>query len=102
MFNCTLSTARRLVECTFGILGNKWQSLRSSTLVRSDTAVDIVKSCCALQNFVRRRDGYVFEDYLTCDNDFGTSSSCRRAIYWNYTEGCIFAKLQQHWRYHMA
>jgi hypothetical protein len=38
-------------------------------LVLPGTAIDIVKSCCVLHNFVRRRDGYVFEDSLTCDMD---------------------------------
>jgi hypothetical protein len=69
IFNCRLSRARRLVECTFGILSNKWRILHSSMLVLPETAIDIVKSCCVLHNFVRRRDGYVFEDSLTCDMD---------------------------------
>jgi len=38
-------------------------------LVLSETAIDIVKSCCVLHNFFRRRDGYKFEDTLTCDMD---------------------------------
>jgi len=38
-------------------------------LVLPETAIDVVKSYCVLHNFVRRRDGYMFEDSLTCDMD---------------------------------
>jgi hypothetical protein len=38
-------------------------------LVLPETVINIAKSCSVLHNFVRRRDGYVFEDSLTCDMD---------------------------------
>lgn len=47
----------------------QWRILHSSILALPVTPVDIVKSWCALHNFVWGRDGYVFEDYLTCDMD---------------------------------
>ena len=47
----------------------QWRILHSSILALPVTPVDIVKSWCALHNFVWGRDGYVFEDSLTCDMD---------------------------------
>jgi hypothetical protein len=69
IFNCRLSRAGRPVECTFGKLSSKWRILQSSILVLPETTIDIVKSCCYLHNFVRKRNGHVFEDSLTCDMD---------------------------------
>ena len=43
-----------LVECTLGILNNKWRILHSSVWVLPGAAVDIVKSSCMPHNFVRR------------------------------------------------
>jgi len=34
-------------------------------LVEPDFADDIIKACCILHNFVRKRDGYNFEDMDT-------------------------------------
>jgi hypothetical protein len=64
VFNYRLSRARRYVECTFGILSNKWRIFHRPIDVAVPFAVDIVK-CCVLHNFVRERDGYNFEDTLT-------------------------------------
>lgn len=72
VFNYRLSRARRLVECAFGILANKWRVLHSPLLVEPDYADDIIKACCILHNYVRRRDGYKFEDTLSnVMEDFG-------------------------------
>lgn len=65
VFNYRLSRARRIVECAFGILANKWRVLHSPILVAPDFTDDIVKACCVLHNYVRRRDGYNFEDTLS-------------------------------------
>lgn len=65
IFNYRLSRARRYVECSFGILSNKWRILHRPIDVNLDFAVDIVKCCCVLHNFVRKRDGYIFEDTFT-------------------------------------
>ncbi|CAI6358666.1 unnamed protein product [Macrosiphum euphorbiae] len=65
VFNYRLSRARRLVECAFGILANKWRVLHSPLLVEPDYADDVVKACCILHNYIRRRDGYKFEDTLS-------------------------------------
>lgn len=65
VFNYHLSCARRYVECTFGILSNKWRIFHRPIDVKVDFAVDIVKCCCVLHNFVRDRDGFNFDDTLT-------------------------------------
>uniref|UniRef100_A0A8C5PAK4 DDE Tnp4 domain-containing protein n=1 Tax=Leptobrachium leishanense TaxID=445787 RepID=A0A8C5PAK4_9ANUR len=65
VFNYRLSRARRYVECTFGILSNKWRILHRPLDVHVEFCVDIVKCCCILHNYVRARDGFNFDDTLT-------------------------------------
>lgn len=62
IFNYRLSRARRYIECTFGILANKWRIFHRPLNVNVDFAVDIVKSSCVLHNYVKQRDGNKFED----------------------------------------
>lgn len=62
IFNYRLSLARRYVECTFGIMCNKWRILHRPIDVKIDFANDIVKAICVLHNFVRTRDGIKSED----------------------------------------
>lgn len=65
IFNYRLCRARRYVECAFGILSNKWRVLHRPINVQPDFAVDIVKACIVLHNFVRDRDGFLIEDTTT-------------------------------------
>ena len=65
IFNYRLSRARRYVECTFGILSNKWRIFHRPINVEPDFAVEIVKACIILHNFVRDRDGILIEDTTT-------------------------------------
>lgn len=65
IFNYRLSRARRCIECSFGILTNKWRILHRPLNVSIEFAEHIVKACCILHNFVRKRDGYNFHDTLT-------------------------------------
>jgi hypothetical protein len=64
VFNYRLRRARRYVECTFGILSNKWIIYHRPINVSPDFAEDIVKACCMLHNFVLQKEGYQFEDTL--------------------------------------
>ncbi|KAG8226783.1 hypothetical protein J437_LFUL002829 [Ladona fulva] len=65
ILNYLLSRARRYIECRFGILANKWRILHCPLNVDIEFAIDIVKTCCLLHNFVRKRDDYQFEDAIT-------------------------------------
>lgn len=53
------------MECAFGILSNKWRIFHRPLNVSQNFAVDIVKACCVLHNYVRDRDGYNPQDTLT-------------------------------------
>lgn len=66
IFNYRLSRARRYVECTFGILANKWRIFHRPLNVKIDFVNSIIKACCILHNFIRTRDGYRFDDTLSC------------------------------------
>ena len=45
-FNTRLSRARRFIECTFGILSNKWRIFHRPMNVNVQLAVGITKACC--------------------------------------------------------
>lgn len=57
IFNYRLSRARRMVECAFGILANKWRIFHRPIDTQPEVCDDIVKACCALHNYIRRHDG---------------------------------------------
>ncbi|KAM5148053.1 uncharacterized protein ACMZJ9_011702 [Mantella aurantiaca] len=57
-FNYRLSRARRMVECTFGILANKWRVLHTHICLDVENVVELIKAMCILHNFVRIREGY--------------------------------------------
>lgn len=57
IYNYRLTRARRFVECAFGILTNKWRIFHRPLNVCTDLAVDIVKTCCVLQNFIHKEEG---------------------------------------------
>ena len=64
IFNYRLTRARRMVECSFGILANKWRILHRPLDVTPKFCDVIIKTCCILHNFVRKRDGIQFEDTM--------------------------------------
>jgi hypothetical protein len=65
IYNYRLSRARRYIECTFGILTNKWRIFHRPLNVSIDLAEYIVKTCCVLHNFVRQRDGFNYNHILS-------------------------------------
>lgn len=71
IFNYRLSRARRNVESTFGILSNKWKIFHKPINANLDLSILLVKTCCALHNFVRARDGFRLEDTLYIKGSIG-------------------------------
>ncbi|XP_025202910.1 protein ANTAGONIST OF LIKE HETEROCHROMATIN PROTEIN 1-like [Melanaphis sacchari] len=65
VFNYRLTRARRYIECSFGILSNKWRILHRAFNVEESLVENIIKSCCLLHNFVRDRDNFTFEDRIS-------------------------------------
>ena len=79
VFNYRLSRCRRTVECAFGIMANKWWVFHSPILVHPNFVDDIIKACCILHNFVRKRDGVNFEDAET--HPFVEVQNCGPAVH---------------------
>lgn len=77
VFNYRLSRARRFVECTFGILSNKWRIFHKAINLEPKKACTIVKACAVLHNYVRDRDGYQFEDTLMIDGLHDLQGPCQ-------------------------
>ncbi|KAJ8872581.1 hypothetical protein PR048_026187 [Dryococelus australis] len=89
IFNYCLSRARRYIECTFGILSNKWRIFHRPHNVNLDISTDIVKACCVLHNYVRSRDGYNVEDTLSIEgleevNDAAMDDSVNGGLHVNH------------------
>lgn len=59
-FNYRLTRARRFVECAFGTLSNKCRIFHRPMNVSIDSAVDIVKTYCVLQNFIHKQENFQF------------------------------------------
>lgn len=57
IFNYRLSRARRYIECSFGILANKWRILHRPLNMDIDLSEKIIRATCVLHNYVRQRDG---------------------------------------------
>lgn len=64
IFNYRHTRARRMVECTFGILANKWRVFHRPIDVNINFCIRIIKACCVLHNYVRTKDGVQFIDTL--------------------------------------
>lgn len=70
VFNYRLSRARRYVECTFGILANKWRIFHRPLNMQYNFATDVIKACCVLHNFVVNRDGVKAPEKIFINDDF--------------------------------
>ena len=52
-----VAKSTKVVECNFGILGNKWRKFRRPIDVKPEVC-DIIKACCFLHNYVRKNDTF--------------------------------------------
>jgi len=64
IYNYRLTQARRMLECAFGVVCNKWRIFHCAIDVCPDFCDVIVKTCCILHKFVRQRDGFQCQDTL--------------------------------------
>ncbi|XP_022162402.1 protein ALP1-like [Myzus persicae] len=71
IFNYSLSRARRNVESAFGILSNKWKIFHKPINANLDLSILLVKTCCALHNFVRARDEFKLVNTLYIEGSIG-------------------------------
>lgn len=56
VFNYRLSRARRVVECTFGIMSAVWRIFKSPPRTKLPTSLKIIKAIICLHNFILRVD----------------------------------------------
>ena len=52
------------MECTFGILANKWRIFHRRIDVKPEFCDCIIKACCVLHSYVQKNDGIQFDDTL--------------------------------------
>jgi hypothetical protein len=64
IYNYRLTRARRIVECAFGTVCNKWRIFHCAIGVCPDFCNVTVKTYCILHNFVRQGDCFQFQDTL--------------------------------------
>ncbi|XP_017476083.1 PREDICTED: uncharacterized protein LOC108366258 isoform X2 [Rhagoletis zephyria] len=61
IFNYRLSRARKNIECTFGMVTQKFQVFMSPIRCKNyDTIISIVQCACILHNFIRKKDGTLY------------------------------------------
>ena len=63
-----LTGVRRIAECAFGILANKWRIFQKPFDVTPQFCDSIVTACCILNNFVRWNVGLQLEGILYDSN----------------------------------
>lgn len=56
IYNYRLSHARRIVECTFGVLSSMWGTLMSAMHLGVENAIKVVLACCVFHNFVIEKE----------------------------------------------
>lgn len=72
MFNYRLSRGRKNIECTFGMMTQKFQIFLTPIRCRKyDTIISIIQCACVLHNFIRIKDGTLFTipSGLTTENN---------------------------------
>ncbi|KAM4035083.1 uncharacterized protein ACNLHF_021766 [Anomaloglossus baeobatrachus] len=60
IFNYRLSRARLVVENAFGIMANRFRVFHTPIDLKPESIDSVVLACCALHNFLRRRDAITY------------------------------------------
>lgn len=68
-FNKRLSTARKCIECTFGIMRAKWRLFGKDIEQNPENACDTIKAMCILHNVIREKDGNDDPHYVQVVNE---------------------------------
>lgn len=63
------------MECAFGILTGKWRILHRPIDLHIETAIEVIKACTVLHNFVRDKEGINFDNQ---SSPLGEASEERR------------------------
>ncbi|XP_065316082.1 uncharacterized protein LOC135924878 [Gordionus sp. m RMFG-2023] len=63
IFNYRLSRARRVVECSFGVLTSKWRILLNKVEVSLPVFENIIKACCILHNIILIKENINVTNY---------------------------------------
>ncbi|XP_022834883.1 protein ANTAGONIST OF LIKE HETEROCHROMATIN PROTEIN 1-like [Spodoptera litura] len=90
-FNYRLTRARRFVECAFGILSNKWRIFHRPMNVSIDLTVDIVKTCCVLQNFIHKQENFQFHNASENESTLDSESELIQLPITNAVRGSLAA-----------
>ena len=69
IFNYRLSRARRVSENAFGVIYNHFRGLLSNMQLLPDTATTVVRACCLLHIFLRRKCGRGYITEAVCSTD---------------------------------
>lgn len=56
VFNDRLSRARRIIECSFGILSARWRIFRRPLATTVENAISVVQATVFLHNFLMKKD----------------------------------------------
>lgn len=56
VFNYRLSRARRIIECSFGILSARWRIFRRPLATTVENAISVVQATVCLHNFLMKKD----------------------------------------------
>lgn len=76
IFNRKLTSARRTIENTFGIMVSKFRIYHTPIVAHPEVAKSIVKSTIVLHNFIRKTRTASFEDELLMSvNDSGSTTN---------------------------
>lgn len=62
IFNYRLSIGRKTVECAFGMMVSKFRILNTPIACSEDKVISIIKCCCVLHNFIRKREGKPYNE----------------------------------------